>query len=245
MVVKARHEMVAISKLRFLFKILLHHCRNRYIRHINTEDIVTTEVPKKPVYILDWASRASHVFEAATLMRDITERLMQHDGVFDTSSHPRNPFTNTPLTQAQIISVWNQISLSGVATSTAFSAFRQSRWNLLRFNREYSHMLKLHAFRKTMVDPTHPDYVDRMADFIHYAHSSEGEYCDITTYKYALIHSSRNRLLNQWSKLCTKFYEASILYREDSDQFIAVRDSVFDCASVLFDRVKELQNIPF
>jgi len=237
-----RKEIPKILKMRFSFKILLHHWRLRRLSQINTEDIATTEVPKKAVYIVDWISKSKHVFEASTLMRDITERLMQHDGVFDTCAHPRNPFTNTPLTQSQMISVWNQISYSGIPTSTAFSAFRQSRWNMRRFEDLYSHMLKINALRKTMSDTSHPDYMERMADFIQYVYDYESEPCNIEVYKYALLHSKRHRLLKVWAKLCTNFYEASILF-SDSDKFIAIRDNIFRCASLLFNRIKELRNV--
>ena len=232
----------AILKMKFSFKIFLHHWRLRRLSQINTEDIATTEVPKKPVFVVDWASKTKHVFEASTLMRDITERLLQHDGMFDTSSHPRNPFTNAPLTQAQMISVWSQISSSGTPTSTAFSAFRQSRWSMTIFELHYSHMLKIHALRKTMSDTSHPDYMERMADFIQYVYDYESEPCNIAAYKYALLHYKNHRLLKTWAKLCTGFYEASILF-SDSDKFIAVRESTMSCASLLFNRVKELRNV--
>jgi len=162
--------------------------------------------------------------------------------MFDTSSHPRNPFTNNPLTQAQMISVWSQISSSGTQTSTAFSAFRQSRWIMTRFEEHYSHMLKIHALRKTMSDTSHPDYMERMSDFIQYVYDCESEPCNISAYKYALLHYKNHRLLKTWAKLCTRFYEASILF-SDSDKFVAIRESTLSCASLLFNRIKELRNV--
>ena len=244
MVRNARNEMPRLHKMKFLFKVFLHHWRSRHLKTVNTEDIATLEPPKKPVYIVDWQMRTAHVFEAATIMRDITERLMHHDGMFDISSEPRNPYTNNPLTQSQAISLWNQISLSGVPTSTAFSAFRQARWNLSKFNKEYSHMLRLHALRKTMGDPKHIDYIDRMTDFIQYAHDSEYEACDINTYKYALIYYSNHRLLKKWAILCRQFYESSILYSNNAEKLSDVNDIILNSAVLLFNRVRELKIIP-
>jgi len=240
-IVQARKYLPPIYKLRLAFIKLLHHWRFKHLQIANTDDIVTMEPPKKPVYIVNWESKTVHVFEASTIMRDITERLMQHDGVFEESASPRNPFTNTPFTQAQMISVWNQVSLSGVTTSTAFSAFRQTRWNLDRFEGEYSHMLKLNALRKTMKNPGHYDYIDRMMDFIQYAYEMKCEQCDTNLYKYVLKYNNNNRIIREWETLCTKYYETSILYTNNSHRFKEITDGLFDRATVLMSKENELK----
>lgn len=234
-----KRHLAPLLKMKFLFKILLHHWRSRRLKILNQEDVATMAVPKKPVYIVHWPTSSSHVFEAATLMRDITGRLQTHDGVFDTPMPPRNPFTNSPLTQAQCISVWNQIYGSGIYVSSAFTCFRQAGWNLPRFCLEYLHPIKLHAFRKTMSDPQHVDYIDRMLDFIEYVHEKYDVDCDTWAYKRMLANCPKNRLLKQWAALCKKFYEATILYPEDSAELGFVHGTVIASASVLIGRVRE------
>jgi hypothetical protein len=240
-IVQARKYLPPIYKLRLAFMRLLHHWRFKHIQKANTEDIVTMDPPKKPVYIVTWKTKTAHVFEASTIMRDITERLMHHDGVFEESCAPRNPFTNAPLTQAQLISVWNQISFSGVPVSTAFSAFRQARWNTDTFEAEYSHMLKLNALRKTMKSPGHYDYVDRMMDFIQYAYETKSESCDAYLYKNALKYNNNNSIIRGWETLCIKYYEASILYTNNSHRFKEITDGLFDRATGLMSKEKELK----
>ncbi len=240
-IVQARKYLPPIYKLRLAFMKLLHHWRFKRIQKANTDDIVTMEPPKKPVYIVNWGSKTVHVFEASTIMRDITERLMHHDGVFEESCAPRNPFTNTPFTQAQMISIWNQISLSGVPTSTAFSAFRQTRWNIHTFQNEYSHMLKLNALRKTMKNPGHYDYIDRMMDFIQYAYEMKSEQCDTHLYNSALKYNNNHSIIRAWEILCRGYYETSILYINNAERFKEITDDLFERATGLMSKENELK----
>jgi hypothetical protein len=240
-IVQARKYLPPIYKLRLAFMKLLHHWRFKHLQIANTEDIVTMDPPKKPVYIVNWKSKTAHVFEASTLMRDITERLLQHDGVFEESAEPRNPFTNTPLTQAQMISLWNQISLSGTPTSTAFSAFRQARWNLKTFEAEYAPMLKLNALRKTMKNPAHYDYMDRMIDFIEYVYETKSEMCDLFLYKDAVKYNNSHSIIQGWERLCKLYYEASILYINNTSRFKEITEDIFERATVFMARENELK----
>jgi len=240
-IIQARKYLPPIYKLRLAFMKLLHHWRFKHLKIANTDDIVTMDPPKKPVYIVNWKSRTAHVFEASTLMRDITERLLHHDGVFEESAEPRNPFTNSPLTQAQMISLWNQISLYGIHTSTAFSAFRQARWNMQTFQTEYTAMLKLNALRKTMKNPDEYDYMDRMMDFIQYVYEAKSELCDVTLYKNAIRYKNGNSIVQGWQRLCTLYYESLILYTNNAERFKEINDRIFDRATVFMGREYELK----
>ena len=240
-IVQARKYLPPIYKLRLAFMKLLHHWRFKHLQIANTEDIVTMDPPKKPVYIVNWKSKTAHVFEASTLMRDITERLLHHDGFFEESAEPRNPFTNSPLTQAQMISLWNQISLSGIPTSTAFSAFRQARWNLKTFEAEYAAMLKLNALRKTMRNPAHYDYIDRMVDFIQYVYETKSEMCDLFLYKDAVKYKNSHSIIRGWETLCKLYYEASILHINNAERFKEITDDIFERATVFMGRENELK----
>lgn len=240
-IIQARKYLPPIYKLRLAFMKLLHHWRFKHLKIANTDDIVTMDPPKKPVYIVNWKSRTAHVFEASTLMRDITERLLHHDGVFEESAEPRNPFTNSPLTQAQMISLWNQISLYGIHTSTAFSAFRQARWNMQTFQTEYTAMLKLNALRKTMKNPDEYDYMDRMMDFIQYVYEAKSELCDVTLYKNAIRYKNGNSIVQGWQRLCTLYYESLILYTNNAERFKEINDRIFDRATVFMGRENELK----
>ena len=207
-----RKAVSAIVKARWYFRVLLHAYRTTKLRAANTEDIFTVEVPKRPIYIVDWQSKQKYAFEAHTLMKDITCRLMTNEGVFENPQNPRNPFTNQPLTQSQMISVWNSISLAGIYTSSAFALFRKARYSVPRFSLENINYLKCNALFKTMKDTSCYDYRDRMADFIAYAYDQESLDCRINAYHYAMSQYPKHPLLKRWADLCYKYYEVSILY---------------------------------
>jgi len=249
--VTIRKAVTKIVKTRHLFKKLVHHYRTRRLTKANTEDIFTTEVPKLPVFIVDWASGQRYTFEAQTLMRDLTCRLMNHDGLFENPQIPRNPFTNQPLTQSQIISLWNSIFSAGIYTSSAFALFRKARYHLPRFLLENSTYLKLNALSKTMKDPSSYDYRDRMGDFISFAYDQESLECRINAYIYAIHHYPKHPLLKRWADTCYKYYEAGILYtgtllNEKKDDVLDYTLDLINCESQitrLYDAVLD-SNIP-
>ena len=236
LVKEIRKRTTGLRKLKLTLKKFFHHWRHAHLRIINTEDMVTLERPQKPVFIVDWKTRSATVFEAYTISRDITERLMSHDGLFESSQPPRNPYTNAPLTLAQAISVWNQLYQHAIPTSTAFAAYRQTGWNHKKFLVDYATMLKLAAFRKTMRDTSHEDYLDRMKDFIRFAYDSEFRPCNISAYGRALTHYKTNPMLKAWAALCTHYYEIQILYHETSDHFRIAEGIILDKASKLIEK---------
>ena len=223
-----RKAVAQVLKARWLFRKLLHHYRMKKLTVANTQDIFTMEAPKLPVFIVDWASRKRYTFEAHTLMRDLTCRLMHNEGLFEYPQAPRNPFTNQPLTQSQIISVWNSISLAGIYTSSAFALFRKARYSLGRYLVENSSYLKLNALSKVMKDPTCYDFRDRMIDFITFAYDQESLDCRINAYHYAISNFPKHPLLKRWADACYMFHEANILYANVPTVLNVKKDDILD-----------------
>lgn len=238
-----RKAISQIIKTRLLFKKLLHHYRTRRLTPANKEDIYTMEVPKNPVYIVDWKSKQKYTFEAQTLMKDITCRLMTHDGLFDNPQAPRNPYTNIPFTQSQMISVWNSIFSSGIYTSSAFALFRKSNFCLRRFIVENTTFLKLNALSKTMKDPALYDYVDRMIDFISFAYEEESADFRVNMYTYIMRNYPNHPLLKRWAALCYKFYEADILYHSAPALLTAAKDNILDSTVNLIHSENQLSRL--
>ena len=234
---------VKIRNLRGKFRRFLHRWRSSRLRTVNSEDIVTMEAPKDPIYIVDWKTRSISVFEASTLMRDITLRLLHNDGFFECPQQPRNPYTNLPLTQAQSISIWIQLSRSKATASSVFTGFRQARWNLLHFSLEYSVSLQLHALRATMATPTHIDYRDRMLDFIHYCYQQEDIHYSTRSFEFALQNVPEDPLLKRWANLCLEFYEAPILYSKIPTKITTIQDNILDKSIFLIQRNKEIVSL--
>lgn len=238
-----RKALGKIMKVRFLFRKLLHHMRMKRLRISNTDDLVTMEPPKKLVEIVDWASRQKYRFEANTIMKDITCRLMTHDGFFEEPQEPRNPFTNIPFTQSQTISLWNSISCAGIPVSLAFTAFRQARYSLRNFSLYYSTLIKLNALEKTMKDLKSYHYRERMIDFISFCYSEEICTCNVAAFTYCLVNYPDYQLLKRWAALCFRFYKAEILYSTDIETLKKIKDSIIDSSIELINNDMKINNL--
>jgi hypothetical protein len=223
-----RSSVCKIVRFRFLFRKFLHKWRFSRIKMANTDDLVTSEPPKKPVYIVDWARRQAHVFEAQTLMKDITARLHHHDGLFEDPQPPRNPFTNTPFTLNQTISVWNSISEAGIAVSSPFTLFRKSRFSYVRFLDENSLYLRLNAHRKTFQEESSYDYKERMLDFIHLCYNAETLEYNAAAFSYILFNKPKNHVIQKWKHLCEKYYEADIVFWNNPKKANDMKETVLD-----------------
>ena len=223
-----RKGICRIMRLRFVIRRLLHKWRFSRLKPANTEDLVTAERPKKPVWIIDWHLKQAYVFEAQTLMKDITSRLLHHDGLFEYTQSPRNPFTNIPLTQSQIISVWNSISNSAIPVSTAFTLFRSARYNPTKFTEENQTFLKLNALRKTFQSASCYDYRERMGDFIKYAYDMEELEYDNVAFHYVIQNYPNFRTIVKWRELCLRYYEADIIYAANLSKLADIKNKVLD-----------------
>jgi len=223
-----RRSVSKIMRFRFVFRKFLHKWRFSRIKMANTDDILTGEPPKKPLYIVDWKLRQAYVFEAQTLMKDITARLHHHDGLFEEPQPPRNPFTNTPFTQSQTISVWNSISEAGIAVSSVFTLYRTSRFSYVTFLDENSLYLKLNAHRKTFQEETSYDYKERMLDFIHLCYTAESLEYNATAFTHILYSEPKNHVIQKWKRLCEKYHEADIIYFNNPTKAKDIKEDVLD-----------------
>lgn len=192
----------------------LQRWRSKRLRIRNTDDVVTLGPIKTLVSIVDWAGRQSYQFEASSLMHDITARLLNHDGFFDSAQVPRNALTNEPLTLAQQISVWIQITRCASKQTWPFAALRTCRWNIRRFQEEYGIPLRLHSLRRTMSDMNHVDTRESLLDFIQIVHGWTGTVFQEKRYDSMMkiyVKGKASRL-HDLHVLCIQYNEAGILY---------------------------------
>ena len=223
-----RRSVAKIMRFRFLFRKFLHKWRFSKIKLANTYDILTGEPPKKPVYIVDWPRIQAHVFEAQTLMKDITARLQQNEGLFEATQPPRNPFTNTPFTLSQTISVWNSISEAGIAVSSVFTMYRTARYSYLTFMEENAMYLRLNAHRKTFQEETSYDYKEQMLDFIHLCYTAETLEYNAAAFSYILFNEPKNHVIQKWKRLCEKYHEADIIFWNNPKKANDIKENVLD-----------------
>jgi len=233
-----------IEKIRSRLRCFLHRWRTSRLKQINTEDVITLEEPRIPVIVVDWTTNSTYVFEASSLMKDITYRLMHHTDFFEVPQPPRNPLTNTPFTLTQLISIYSQLDGKTKAT-TAYTAFRDSRWDINRFALINYVPLQLNAFRKTMLNTDNYYYRERLLDFIHLAYEEEGIDCYKSAYKYMLYYQPKYPLLLRWAKLCTSYHEAEILYRRNPTYLSSFQDDILEKTIPLLHKQGELRECAY
>ena len=131
--------------IRFMNKLVclrrVHICMKK---QINEEDIVSMEVPKKPIYVINYPERCSYVYEAETMRRSINNKLLMSDWMFDTPQYPVNPLSNEPFTTGQLLSIYNQMKTYG-SFSWVFDRFKACSFNLNLFKLRFKQQLKLEA----------------------------------------------------------------------------------------------------
>jgi hypothetical protein len=113
-------------------------------KQINLEDIVTMEVPKKPVYVINYAERCTYVYEADTMRRSINTSLLMSDWMFENPIYPINPLSNEPFTIGQSLSIYNQMKAYGMF-SWIFDRFKACGFNIKDFKLRFKQQLKLEA----------------------------------------------------------------------------------------------------
>jgi len=197
-----------LKRLRFQFRKLLHHWRFKHLQKVNTEDVYTTEPPKNPISIVDWKTRQLYVYEATTMIKDTTNRLLSHDAFFPNPMKPRNILSNTPLTLSQCISLWQQFSYSGIQHSFAISAFYESSYSIDLFQEEYSNTLWLYALRTTMRIFTDYDAKEKLLDFVAVCYLFHSiSLFDEAFFEFLLWKHPEHSYTLAWNKCCLTFYE--------------------------------------
>jgi hypothetical protein len=231
------------QRLRGIFRRFLSRWRLSRFNKANEEDLFTCEVPKYPVEIVDWSSKQKWVFEGQSLMKDITNRLLHHDGCFEDPLAPRNPYTNLPLTAAQTISVYSQLMRYPVSASFAFTAYRASRLHLNSFRYEHRIYLSIHALRKTFDDIFFYETREKMLDFIEMAFDRQGAEVNIEAYEFVIKKFPLTEQIQKWKHLSEKYYELEIKYADFDTARAKAHDKLFVQTFPLLHQQEEIINL--
>lgn len=187
--------------------------RMRCIRNCrNLEDIVTGEMPKQPVYIVDMTKRISYAFEARTLKIAMERRFMNCDYMFAEPQVPLNPLTNEPLTHGQMISVVNQLFWHR-QFSWSLERYLAGGCNLTRFERSFRQYLKLKAIAAHFQDEA--DGLETVEDFFETkADLSDMPDAKIGKFIHMLRTNRKHHLCQAWFKITRQYYLAKEIGEE-------------------------------
>ena len=190
-------------------KKLVHMWRaNKCINNIkNTNDIITMDPPKKPVYVIDFKQMCSYTYEARSIKRIIENRLFVSDYMFPNPQYPINPLSNQNFTSGQLLSIINQCNAYG-EFSWILDRFKNSEFCLILFAKRFKQQLKLEAINQFFRQDTNA-VVEMVLEFF----SSEAEAADLPTHKldkfvYFFNLKSKYSIFKDWIRLTKKRYIA-------------------------------------
>jgi hypothetical protein len=188
-------------------KKLIHNYRvNRALKNKrNTDDPVTLEIPKKPVYVVDLKNRCSHVYDASTLRKTIHNKILYSDYMFPYPSQPVNMLTNIPFTYGQLISIYKQCAAHG-EFSWAFDRYRSCGYDLIKFEKRFRQQLKIEAveyFFKNQRDLAKDVVIDY---FLVHADNEEMPLAKIAAFKRRYNKRPDSIVILNWIHLARRYY---------------------------------------
>jgi hypothetical protein len=201
----------ANQKLRWQFKrlVLAWKCKKAVL--VNEEDIISLEVPKKPVYIFDFSSNKKYQFEAKFFLIDSVNRFLLHDDFFPISKYPRNILTNEDLTFGQAWSISNQLHSYGI-THWSWEGFQAQSFSLEKFRNFYEIPLKYEMVKRCFHDTTSSDAKYFTSELI-LAFTSG---CLTKILRWAVYQHPLNSYVLRWRELCRKYWHFAVLKGEEA-----------------------------
>ena len=172
----------------------------------NTEDLMTGEPAVNPITLIDWPTRSKYVFEARTILRDMTSRLLISIAMFFPSPKaPRNPYTNEVLTEGQFYSIVQQLRKAG-ETHWALEALYSAKYKMKEFDRDMYTKLKRTIHNSVFSNPSTDAAKDILLEFIEDEHVEHNIPYEKDIYTWAVEKQSAHYKLHEWRIQCSKFY---------------------------------------
>jgi len=195
----------ALSILAYRFKV--HKAKKRII---NTLDVITMEIPVTPIYVIDMKQRCTYVYEASTLHKAMTRRLLTSDYMFVNPLEPKNLLSNEEFTLGQNIAVFTALKATG-NISWALDRFRLARFNIHTFKLRNRQALKLEAIsfhfhhqpecsRETVLD-----FFDAKSE------RENMDYLYVVWFKDNYAKEEHRDYIKKWITLTRQFYESTEL----------------------------------
>jgi hypothetical protein len=193
-------------RMRQKFSEILRRWLGKRLRSSNEEDLMTGEAPKVPVRIFAWSERRTYLFEASTIQRDMTSRLLQHDFLFAKFTKPRNPYTNLELTSGQFFHTMKQLRAAG-QTNWILEGVYSCQYDIAKFKEQFGEALKLQIINKqfkNIADET----IEIVYDFIDDYHVENHAHFNTALYRWALSNAQDATRIKLWIKKCKEYYVA-------------------------------------
>jgi len=194
------------TAMRNLVRIWL--CKKYKKRILNDEDPCTLTKPVKRINIFDVKSRGIYQFEAISLKRQIESSLGYSEWAFPRPNEPKNPCTNIPFHEGQLIRIIQGIRKYNYG-SWMMEAYLKSNFNLKDFYLNNITGLKLYAIKHFVKDLS-PELIIMMDGFIDrqfYIHNYN-TWFTLPIIKWAIRNKFNDVYVQYWIQL---FYKSTCI----------------------------------
>jgi hypothetical protein len=193
-------------RMRQKFSEILRRWLGKRLRASNEDDLMTGEPPKVPITIVAWPERRRYIFEATTIQRDMTSRLLQHDFLFAKFTKPRNPYTNLELTPGQFFHTMKQLRAAG-HTNWMLEGLYSCNYDMERFKEQFGEALKLQIINRQFKNIT-DETIEIIHEFIEDYHLENRAHFNASLYRWALSNAQDTSRIKLWIKKCREYYIA-------------------------------------
>jgi len=198
------------QRLRTAFGQLARRWIWKRFKQGNQEDLLTGESPKFPVTLVDWAARYTYIFEARTICRDMVERLLMTSyGGFPKPLLPRNPYTNTDMTEGQFYDVMRQLRQHGT-THWILEALYSTNYCVAQMEKELYFKLRYHSLKQSFANPAHAHGQTLLIEYIEDEHAFHGKIYREDVYKWAMENAPTSSRMTSWRTLCYMYHKLEI-----------------------------------
>ena len=197
------------QSLRWSFKKLLNRWIASKLEQVNTTDLVTVDIPKKPVFLYDIQARKKYAFEATTILKDSYTRLLNHDGLILDSKMPRNPYTNTDFSLLDCLIVHNQLRRHGI-TDWLWEAFARQKFSLDALQEHFEVPMRLACLKAVFIENNYQAH-DLLVDFIHEQYENHGKQSPTDNVLYRVLRTCKNHpFIEDWMDVCQEYWSYQI-----------------------------------
>lgn len=228
-------------RIRTAMKMLLNAWKMKKMRIVNELDVVTQEIPKKPVHIRCWATKTIYQYECATMLQDSVNRLLIHDYLILEPNMPRNPYTNMNLGYAGCLSLHEQFRKWGV-THWVWEAFAKCEFDIYHLSKVFEVPMKIECLDLLMKDIDSPFTIDFVMDFIIGEYNYHGVLAPSeSSVLQGISYRPIGNVVQQWIDLCKNYWKAQI-YFDDREiasihaktRRLLSRKHEFECHLIVF-----------
>ena len=223
-----------------VFRCLARRWLRSRFKNGNEEDLLTGEVPKKPVSLRVWSERTIYTFEANTILRDMVGRLLTQEYLFGKYLMPRNPYTNCIMSYNQFLCVMDQLRRQGYS-HWALEGLLLTQYNREGFIKKFGATVKKEIILREFKKPG-GDVLDITFNFI------EGQYVDNNKefskpmYRWALANLKNNIYIRRWIDLCRDHH--LIIYTDaDGKSYKEEVQRIYNVSASLCDSDKYIREL--